>query len=82
MVMEPVAPEDLEDLLTQAARARRLARAIPDDPMGQRLAQVADDLDAEIDRQARIITSSEAASRRTPPPSGAVFPPNQARKKD
>jgi hypothetical protein len=59
MVMEPMAPEDLEDLLTQAARARRLARAIPNDPMGLRLAQVADELDAEIDRQTRITTSSE-----------------------
>jgi hypothetical protein len=47
--------EDLEDLLTQAARARRLARAIPNDPMGLRLAQVADELDAEIARHARII---------------------------
>ena len=53
-----MAPKDLEDLLTQAARARRLAMAIPDDPMGLRLAQVADELDAEIARQARNITSS------------------------
>jgi hypothetical protein len=59
MVMEPMAAEDLEDLLTQAARARRLARATPNDSMGLRLAQVADELDAEIDRQTRIITSSE-----------------------
>jgi hypothetical protein len=52
MVLDPMAPKDLEDLLTRAARARRLAMAIPDDPMGLRLAQVADELDAEIARQA------------------------------
>jgi hypothetical protein len=46
-------------MTSDSVSLRRLARAIPDDPMGQRLAQVADDLDAEIDRQARIITSSE-----------------------
>jgi hypothetical protein len=37
MVQQPIAPKDLGDLLTQAARARRLARAIPNDPMGLRL---------------------------------------------
>jgi hypothetical protein len=37
--MDPMAPEDLEDLLTKAALARRLAMAIPDDPIGLRLAQ-------------------------------------------
>jgi hypothetical protein len=58
MVQQPIAPKDLGDLLTQAARARRLARAIPNDPMGLRPVQVADELDAEIDRQVRIITSS------------------------
>jgi hypothetical protein len=45
----------MEDLLAQAARARRLAMAIPNDPMGRRLTQIADDLDAEIVRQAWII---------------------------
>jgi hypothetical protein len=37
MVLNPMAPKDLEDLLTQAARARRLARATPNDPTGLRL---------------------------------------------
>ena len=50
-----MAPKDLEDLLTQAARARRLAMAIPDDPIGLRLAQLATELDAEIARQAKLI---------------------------
>jgi hypothetical protein len=59
MQQEPMAPEDLEDLLTRAAGARRLARAIPDDPMGLRLAEAADELDAEIDRETKIITSGE-----------------------
>ena len=59
MLQQPMASKDLEALLTQAARAQRLARAIPKDPMGRRLAQVADELDAEIDRQAGIITRSE-----------------------
>jgi hypothetical protein len=50
----------MEDLLTQAARARRLAMTIPDDSTGQRLSQIADDLDAEIARQAWSITLSGA----------------------
>jgi hypothetical protein len=66
-----MAPQNLEDLLTQAARERRLARAIPDDPMGQRLAQVADELDAEIDREAKIIKSLSTA--RATPASGTPF---------
>jgi transposase len=41
------------------AGARRLARAIPNDPIRLRLTQLADELAAEIDRQARIIASSE-----------------------
>jgi hypothetical protein len=51
-----MSPKDLEDLLTRAARARRLARAIPNDPMRLQLAQVADELEGEIDRQTRIFT--------------------------
>ena len=52
--------EDLQNLLIQAARPRRLARAAANDPIGLQLAQLADELDAEIDRQARMIASSES----------------------
>ncbi len=55
MASDPMTPQDMEDLLDQAARARRLAMAIPNDPMGRRLTQIADDLDAEIVRQAWIV---------------------------
>ena len=48
-----MALKDLEDLAAKAARVRRLARALPDDPIGLRLAQFANELDAEIDRRAR-----------------------------
>jgi hypothetical protein len=78
MVMEPMAAEDLEDLLTQAARARRLAGAIPNDPIGLRLAQVADELDAEIDRQTRIITSSEGIPASDVPKASAPQSPVQS----
>jgi hypothetical protein len=55
MASDPMTPQDMEDLLAQAARARHLAMAIPNDPMGRRLTQIADDLDAEIVRQAWVI---------------------------
>ena len=45
MASDPMTPQDMEDLLAQAARARRLAMAIPNDPMGQRLIPTRDDPD-------------------------------------
>jgi phage FluMu protein gp41 len=55
----PLTSEALEKLLNRASLARRLATAIPSDPMALRLAQIAEELDAEIDRQVQIITSSD-----------------------
>jgi hypothetical protein len=45
--MEDV-PLTLSELGDQAARARRLAWLIPSDPMGRRLAEIAKELEAEI----------------------------------
>jgi hypothetical protein len=43
-------PEELVNLLEQAARARRLAIAISGDPGPTRLEQLAEELDAKITR--------------------------------
>jgi hypothetical protein len=50
----PLSLMPIADLLEQAARARRLAIAIRDDPAAPRLIHLAEELDAEIVRQSRL----------------------------
>jgi hypothetical protein len=50
----PLSLTPLSDLLEQAARARRLAGAIGNDPAAPRIEQLAEEIEAEIVRLSRL----------------------------
>jgi hypothetical protein len=54
MIYDPMKPEEIETLLEQAARARRLAIAISGDPAATRLEQIAEELEAKIVHYASV----------------------------
>ena len=54
MTNNPMTPEAVADLLERAARVRRLAIAIEGDEAAARLEKIAEELEAEIARRARL----------------------------
>jgi hypothetical protein len=54
MTEERMTPEAMNELLEQAARARRLAIAISGDPAAPRLEQMAEELEAKIVQCSRL----------------------------